>query len=327
MPLLTCITTTHNDGALLATGVRSVLAQGFADFEYIVVDDGSTDDTADRLAAIADPRLRVLRQANAGLSSARNRGVDHARGDYVCFLDADDSRPDWAFAAIARAIGEHAPDVVLCRGVLREIRGEPLPFYDSGRFGALADLCPEGAAGRDHPAAARIWAEAYGLEPQAASKAVARALIGTRGLRFPDGHYFEDVFFHSLALAAAGRIAFVQTPCFTYFRRYARPQITATAGERRFDVLAVMRMTLDAFALTPDFDDPACRGAVLASCLKLAEWCATMIARPQRAGFRALAATVLALADPRWLDLADTAVDPALLDRFLVLPGGHADAR
>jgi len=163
-------------------------------------------------------------------------------------------------------------------------------------------------------------------EPQAASKAVARDLIRARGLRFPDGHFFEDVFFHSLALAAAGRLAFVQTPCFTYFRRYARPQITATHGDRRFDVLAVMRMTLEAFAGTADFDDAACRGAVLDSCLRLAEWCASMLARPQRPGFRALAATVLTLADPRWLDLAGSGLDPARLDRFLTPPARTADA-
>lgn len=317
MPLLTCITATCNDGPLLRDCVESILAQSFADFELIVVDDGSTDGAAERLGAIGDPRLRVLRQANAGLSSARNRGLDHARGAWVCFLDADDSRPNWAFAALAAAIRAHDPDVVLTRGVLRDLRDEPVPFYDSARFDRIAELCPGDAVARDDAAAAEIWPLALGLEPQAANKAVRRSLVARAGLRFPDGHYFEDVFFHSLALAHAERIAFVHSPCFTYFRRYGRPQITATHGERRLDVLAVLRLTLDSFAALPDFHDPARRAAVMGAALRLAGWCEEMLARPARPGFRALAATVFRLVDPRWLDLPDGMPELGILDRFL----------
>ena len=108
MPKLTCITTTYNDGATLLTAIQSVLAQSFDDFQYIVVDDGSTDDTLSVLTAIADPRLQIIRQANDGLSSARNRGLHHAKGDYVCFLDSDDVRPNWSFAAIADVIDRSA---------------------------------------------------------------------------------------------------------------------------------------------------------------------------------------------------------------------------
>jgi glycosyltransferase involved in cell wall biosynthesis len=117
MPKLTCITTTYNDGATALTSIRSVLAQSFTDFQYIVVDDGSSDDTLAVLASVQDPRLQVIRQANDGLSSARNRGLRHVKGDYVCFLDSDDVRPNWSFASIAEVIDASAPDIILC-GVL-----------------------------------------------------------------------------------------------------------------------------------------------------------------------------------------------------------------
>jgi len=80
----------YNKQAYVRRCVDSVLSQTFGDFELIIVDDGSTDESADIASAYHDSRIRLIRQANGGVSVARNRGIAEARGKWVAFLDADD---------------------------------------------------------------------------------------------------------------------------------------------------------------------------------------------------------------------------------------------
>ncbi len=95
-PTVTVLMTTYNGAAFIAEAIGSVLGQTFRDFELIVVDDASTDDTLSILAGFSDPRIRVIRlPTNGGIVAARNQGFAAARGAYVAALDHDDlSRPD-----------------------------------------------------------------------------------------------------------------------------------------------------------------------------------------------------------------------------------------
>jgi glycosyltransferase involved in cell wall biosynthesis len=92
MPVVSLITAAYNAERYLGETIASAQAQTFVDFEMIIVDDGSTDGTADlvRTHAARDPRVRLFSQANAGISAARNRALGEARGNYACVLDADD---------------------------------------------------------------------------------------------------------------------------------------------------------------------------------------------------------------------------------------------
>ena len=105
--------TTYNGARTIGESIASVLAQSFADFELVVVDDGSTDTTPALLAAIADPRICILRNArNLGIVGARNVGFAACRGEYVAALDHDDLA---APARLARQVAllDAEPSVVL----------------------------------------------------------------------------------------------------------------------------------------------------------------------------------------------------------------------
>jgi len=89
-PLFTIVVPVFNRAHLIERTLKSVLAQTCQDFEIIVVDDGSKDDIEAAIAAIGDPRIRLIRQENGGGGAARNNGIENALGQYIAFLDSDD---------------------------------------------------------------------------------------------------------------------------------------------------------------------------------------------------------------------------------------------
>jgi glycosyltransferase involved in cell wall biosynthesis len=112
-PEVTVVITCHNHGRFLRDAVDSVSRQTFRDFEVIVVDDGSTDDTP--AVAPALPEIRYIRQEQAGLSAARNTGWRASRGRYVAFLDADDRLLPEALR-VGTTCSESNPDAALVSG-------------------------------------------------------------------------------------------------------------------------------------------------------------------------------------------------------------------
>ena len=146
MPRVSVIIPTYNCAQYIGVAVESVLAQTFADYELIVVDDGSTDETADTLKPY-EGRITLIHQENQERSAARNTGIRASSGQYIAFLDSDDI---WQPNKLKRqvAILDQYPEVVLtyCQALYVDIDGRPVEFVGetaSGESGSeiiVADL-------------------------------------------------------------------------------------------------------------------------------------------------------------------------------------------
>ena len=88
--MISVIIPLYNKEPIIERSLQSVLSQDYNDFEVVVVNDGSTDRSADIVRSINDPRIRLIEQENGGPSKARNTGTKNARGEWILFLDADD---------------------------------------------------------------------------------------------------------------------------------------------------------------------------------------------------------------------------------------------
>ncbi|MCP4653650.1 MAG: glycosyltransferase [Candidatus Omnitrophica bacterium] len=89
-PFFSVIIPTFNRGDFLKIAIDSLLSQDFSDFELIIVDDGSNDNTDQIIKDLTDPRIRYIKQNHRGVSGARNNGLKQASGEFICFLDSDD---------------------------------------------------------------------------------------------------------------------------------------------------------------------------------------------------------------------------------------------
>jgi len=99
-PTVSVVIPTYNRAALIARSIQSVLNQSYADFELLVIDDGSTDETASVVARFFDPRVNYVRlPSNAGVSAARNAGIRISKGKFIAFQDSDD---EWLSDSLAK---------------------------------------------------------------------------------------------------------------------------------------------------------------------------------------------------------------------------------
>lgn len=134
MSTLTVIMPVWNGVQYLPEAVQSILNQSFADFELLILDDGSTDATPRILEEFArrDPRVRVIHLAHEGIVNALNRGVAEAKGEWIARMDCDDIAHPERLAKQRQALIE-APEAVLCHTAIQQI-GEPQYMTKLQRF-------------------------------------------------------------------------------------------------------------------------------------------------------------------------------------------------
>lgn len=136
MPKISVITPVYNGSKYLGIALDSLFAQTFMDWELIVIDDGSTDETPEILAQYVDSRCTIIRQTNSGEATSRNVGLEHAHGEYIAFLDADDIFLPNALADLSGFLDIHPEyGVVFSDGYLCDENGKTLTRLTEHRPG------------------------------------------------------------------------------------------------------------------------------------------------------------------------------------------------
>lgn len=131
LPTITVCMSVYNAAAYLAESVGSILNQTFADFEFIIIDDGSTDSSPKLLARLTrdDPRVMVIRRQNAGVAVAINQAIALARGEFIARMDADDIAMPERFTKQVAYLREH-PQCVAVGSRIMMIDPYGLPLYE-----------------------------------------------------------------------------------------------------------------------------------------------------------------------------------------------------
>lgn len=118
----------YNKEQSIASTLQTVLKQTYQDFEIVIVNDGSTDHSVEEVAKVHDNRIRLIHQNNAGVSAARNRGIEEAKGEYIAFLDADDEwKPE--YLETQHELTQKYPEcnVFVCNYEFRDAKGKVTP--------------------------------------------------------------------------------------------------------------------------------------------------------------------------------------------------------
>lgn len=171
VPVVTVAMSAFNAAATIQCAVRSIVAQTFAGWELVVVDDGSSDATAELAAAIRDPRISVLRDGSRrGLAARMNQIVARARGKYIARMDADDvAYPERLERQVAHL--EHHPEIDLVGSSAMAFAGDGEPIGAFVVQSAHEAICAHPAAGfvLPHPTwlARREWLHRHGYRETA----------------------------------------------------------------------------------------------------------------------------------------------------------------
>ncbi len=201
----------YNGEKLIGRCVESVLSQTLGNIEVIAVNDGSDDGTLSVLESVGDNRLRIISQPNMGQGFARNAGMEKASGEYIAFVDADDTIEKEMLEKMYKRAKEDKSDVVQCN---------------------IYDIYPDGSRKIQLSCESRTavivgrgaYADAY-FTPcvhsyEVCNKLIKRSFLEKTGIKFKDTriYFSEDLRFNLDLLAAINKISFIKEPYYNYYQ-------------------------------------------------------------------------------------------------------------
>lgn len=233
-PLISVIIPVYNTGSYLSPGLESLIAQTHRNIEVILVDDGSSDGSGELCDEFArrDDRITVIHQQNAGVSAARNAGLEQATGEYLFFLDSDDRLPPDSLAVLCEPM---STGTLVC-GSMRQIGADGISSED-GLF------LKEQHFSAEHMLHLLFHEEEQGYQGFLCNKLFDNQIIRCCTLRFhPDVRYNEDRLFITEYLLQCREVFFREAVVYCY-----RQHGSSALGQLQHTFKPAMLTELDAF--------------------------------------------------------------------------------
>ncbi len=233
---ISVIVPAYNSEKWIRRCLESVLAQSYRNLEILVVDDGSTDKTFGIARSIAgtDGRVKCFRQGNRGVASARNKGLLHASGDIITFVDADDYVEPHMYERLVSAMVEKQADIVEC--ACQHVDEEGRLLRDSARKSVVLSgkrSCAKNCLQRKN-IGDYMWNKIY-----------KRKLF--RGIQFPDLKYSEDFYVNARVYERADKVVILPDLLYNYTIHEGQATSTASMELANFDGVRAGRMVAEYF--------------------------------------------------------------------------------
>ena len=232
MPKISVVICAYNAGDYIEKAVKSCLLQTLADFELIIVNDGSRDNTLAVCSCLAmkDRRIRVIDIENSGPSRARNIGMSYARGEFVTFCDADDTIDSGAFETMYEAAVRDGSDMVIC--------GYHHDLVKDGEIICTTEIAAGDAIFKTRAELFQKFIELkskFIIDPSW-NKLFSRRIIAENGLMMPVGELFEDTSFVLSFLGISCKVSLINK-CFYHYVQREKGSITRSYNPRKLDDL------------------------------------------------------------------------------------------
>lgn len=233
VPKFSVIISAYNLENYIERSINSVLNQDFKDYELIVVNDCSTDNTLEKIMKYENKVKIINNKKNMGLGAVRNIGISKAKGEYILHLDGDDTMYNkTVLTRINKLTGNEEFDIVF------------FGFQDVGGPGKLRISTKQNSTKE-----ARIACDSTFSVP---SKCWNRKFLKANNIKFEEGIYYEDMVYSIKAVILAKKLGYGDFPIFKYYRNRKGSIMTTPNIKRCSDMYRVVANLLDLYDITPD---------------------------------------------------------------------------